>query len=203
MNLKYPLIATFSLLLLGCDNTNYEKSLQNALSRQDNQALCYFLPNKQNLLPADIFFDKPTEILDLFVELKFLETSNIKANFIDKNNTIEIEGVRYKLTEEGKQYFIDNKGAFCFGSIIVDKINDTYNIKINYVYTVKNGKWIDYNYHYTNIPNWAKDKRLQQYYNHTISLNNEVLLDARATYYSSDGSFDTGIKKNKVITFKD
>jgi hypothetical protein len=210
MNLKYPLITTFSVLLFGCNNVDYKQTLQEALSREDNRALCYFLPNNQNIFPKDVFFDKQTEILDLFVDLKFLKTKNITAQFYDANTDIttlprsptKIEGLRYQLTEEGKKYFIGSKGAFCFGNIILDKIDKTQSVKIEYTnYQVDSGKWIDYYYHYTNIPAWAQDKRLEQYYKR-ISLNNEILFDARATYFDSKENYNTGIDKKKLITLK-
>ncbi|MCO6538380.1 MAG: hypothetical protein J6569_02520 [Gilliamella sp.] len=210
MNLKYPLITTFSLLLFGCNNVDYKQSLQETLSREDNRALCYFLPNNQNIFPNDVFFDKQTEILDLFVDLKFLKIKNITAQFYDANTDIttlprsptKIEGLRYQLTNEGKKYFVGNKGAFCFGDIIIDKVNDTYNIEmIRGGFQVDTGKWIDYNYHYTNIPDWAYDQRFEQYYK-KISLNSQILHSARATYYNSNNSYETGINKTKLITLK-
>ncbi|OCG42754.1 hypothetical protein [Gilliamella sp. Bif1-4] len=208
MHLKYLFIIMSSLLLISCDNSKYKTPLQEILSSQNNQALCYFLPNNQNTFPKDIFFNQQTEILQLFVDLGFLETKIIIAKLSENNATkkpntsLDIKGLRYQLTNEGKKYFVGNKGAFCFGDIIIDKVNDTYNIEMKRgSFQIDTGKWIDYNYYYTNIPDWAHDQRFDKYYK-KISLNSQILHSARATYYNSNNSYETGINKTKLITLK-
>jgi hypothetical protein len=202
MNLKFPFILLVSLLLLSCDNLRYQKELQKILNRNNNQTLCYSLPNGPEMFPKDVFYHSPTEILDLFVDLGLLETENITAVERHKDDTVIVNGLRYDLTTEGNNYFVKTKGAFCFGNIVIDEVYDTYDSELLKSHTsFEKVKKIEYNYYYSDIPDWAKDQRFAQYYE-SIPLNSEILYAATAIYFKSSGNYRTGIDTKKLITLK-
>ena len=199
--IRYLLLIFCSFFLFACNKSKYENTLKNYLSKQNGKALCYSLPVGSNVFPKDIIFngERPKKLLELFVNLKFLEKQNI--TLLDRNKSI-IEGIRYKLTPQGSEYFVAQKGAFCFGNIELDKIYKIDNIEVKKGSTrVDTGKWLYYNYYFTNIPEWALDERFEEFYQR-IPLSSDLIYKEKATI-SDDGYFYKKTKfKNEFILLK-
>lgn len=189
------------LSLFGCDNARFKNSLQSDLNSIKNKALCYPLPNSVRIFPADVFFQSSTsELLDIFVDLKFVKKKELSLNNPDGSVSM---GWRYWLTPNGEKYFQAWEGSFCFGDAILDKIYDSDNINIIEIGSRQTGKWLYYKYYYDNIPKWAEDKRLEKFYQGTEIINNQKLHNARATYNEIKKSYySLGFDRSQTIKLK-
>ncbi|OCG19749.1 MULTISPECIES: hypothetical protein [unclassified Gilliamella] len=183
MKLKTLLMLLCGLSLVACDNNINKDKLQSTIN--NNQPLCYSLPKEVRSFPKDIFDDNigednlNDELLDIFVDLNLLTKRKLSITKLDGSLTY---ATRYRLSQEGKTYFNPEKGGFCFGKVEINDVYNTESVLIGYNKRSKTSKWVYYHYFFNDIPDWAKDKRLTQYYI-TPLLNTERLYDAKAIHY--------------------
>lgn len=200
MKLKLFVVGIISLLLMGCDNARFKSPLQIQLNSYNNSALCYPLPKNITGFPYEVFSKQQHEaLLNLFTDLALLKKSSVSFKDIDGSMS---DGARYSLTTEGKSYYQGSKGAFCFASVVVDNISGTDDIEVTFLGSrVDTGKWVYYTYYFSDIPEWAKNEQLKQYYER-IELD-ERLYDATSTYRDSSHSYSSGIDFDSRITLKE
>ncbi|MWN32816.1 MULTISPECIES: hypothetical protein [unclassified Gilliamella] len=185
MKLKTLFMLLCGLSLVACDNNINKDELQSTIN--NNQPLCYSLPKEVRRFPKDIFDDNIVEdnlndeLVDIFVDLNLLTKRKLSITKLDGSLTY---ATRYRLSQEGKTYFNPEKDGFCFGNIKVNDVYKTESISGRYSQRSKKSKLVYYHYSFSDIPDWAKDKRLTQYYI-TPSLNTERLYDAKAIHYQS------------------
>lgn len=183
MKLKTLFMLLCGLSLVACDGNIDKDELQSTIN--NNQPLCYFLPKELSSFPKDIFDDNIAdnnlnyELLDTFANLHLLTKRKLSITKLDGSLTY---ATRYRLSQEGKTYFSFQRSGFCFGNINVNDVYKTESISERYNQRSKKSKLVYYHYSLSDIPDWAKDKRLTQYYI-TPSLNTERLYDAKAIYY--------------------
>ncbi|MWN06633.1 hypothetical protein [Gilliamella sp. Pas-s95] len=183
MKLKTLLMLLCGLSLVACDNNINKDELQSTINK--NQPLCYSLPEEVRPFPKDIFDDNIVEdnlndeLVDIFVDLNLLTKRQLSITKLDGSLTY---ATRYRLSQEGKTYFNPEKGGFCFGNIKVNDVYKTESSPTRYNQRSRTSRLVYYHYSFSDIPDWAKDKRLTQYYI-TPSLNTERLYDAKAIHY--------------------
>ncbi|WP_392563382.1 hypothetical protein RHO13_08115 [Orbus wheelerorum] len=163
-----------TLILAGCDNTDYKTRIQQENDRKNysgNKSACLIVGNlRQNDYPYTIKYlvgeIDPKNPHDKIDNNNWL---NIKLSLFAKEGlfTEEVIGYdgdkplyRYDLTDEGRKY-VDWWGGtnFCFGRIVVDSIRDVENSQDG-----DNLRRVYFLYHLENIPTWVQNKAIYSMY---------------------------------------
>ena len=175
-NITTLLIFTVSCLLLtGCDTYPYKEKIQNVYDNHNptgDKALCMMVGRvTKSMYPYTTYYmegqDLPYSSKTKPAIFNRLKNGSLHLfagiGFFTEEYAGEVDGratYRYDLTDLGRKYvkFAFGETNFCFGRVVVDKINRTKDT-INGVGggTVRD---VYFTYHLENVPDWVKDPQI-------------------------------------------
>ena len=208
INITTLLIFTVSALLLtGCDTYPYKEKIQESNDYNNptgNTAKCMMVGDiTSSMYPYTTYYMKGQDLpfSPSTQEANYNRLKNDSLHlfagigFFTEEYAGEVDGratYRYDLTDLGRKYvkFALGETNFCFGRVVVDKINRTKDT-INGVGggTVRD---VYFTYHLENVPDWVKDPQIYKRFGYfKKQINGEPFPGIHSYKVSSNGKLTT------------